>query len=75
MAPESNSDTFFATVHFAPMPDAYMGERSLYVTGISPDVLQSTLSSDIKAAVKAKMEDGGITFGILDTVRVIPGTL
>lgn len=55
-----------STVHFQPSDGAF---------NVTVDFASATLVADIEAAVKAKLQASpyNITFGVGDTVRLIPG--
>lgn len=66
--------TWRATVHFAPLVD-YTDGTQIYVYGIAGDVLSTTLASAVKGAVQTEMENHGVTFGLLDSVKMVPALI
>lgn len=63
--------TWIPTIDFAPLVASYSGPMSINVVAKAPGILQSVLETDIAAAVQTEMEAHGVTFGLLDTVRVL----
>ena len=63
--------TWIPTIDFAPLVAGYTGPLSINIVAEPPGIIQSVLETDIAAAVKDEMINHGVTFGLLDTVRVL----
>lgn len=65
---------FNATVRYAAMDDISVS-GTLNIADLDPSALGTTLTDTIQAAVKAEIISGGVSFGLLDVVRLLPGLL
>lgn len=63
--------TWIPQIDFAPLVAGYSGPMQIYVVAQVPGIVQTVLETDIAAAVKAEMQNHGVTFGLLDSVRVL----
>lgn len=63
--------TWIPTIAFAPMVSSYSGPMEINIVAKAPGIVQTVLATDIADAVKDEMENHGVTFGLLDTVRVL----
>jgi hypothetical protein len=64
---------FIATVQYAVIGQTGFSEQSYQIYNLDPTLdgalLQATLQSDLKTYLASI----GVTFGLLDTVRILPG--
>lgn len=72
---DSNDHSHFvATVRYAGLVDtSYSGTH--YVYDLDPSALGTALTNTIQAEMKTFLTNEGMTFGLLDYVRVVPGVL
>lgn len=63
--------TWIPQVDFAPLVSGYTGPLSITVVAQVPGIVATVLQSTIASTVQAEMENHGVTFGLLDTVRVL----
>lgn len=63
--------TWIPQVDFAPLVSSYSGPLQVTVVAQVPGILQSVLQTNIADAVKTEMQNHGVTFGLLDSVRVL----
>lgn len=71
--PKSSTE-FTAEVNFASLPDS-PGLSGTLTVDLEPGALAVTLETAIKDAVQTYLEGQGVTFGLLDSVRLIGALL
>jgi hypothetical protein len=65
------SSTFGVSISFASIPDGSGLSGNMDVTGLSPSLLPTAIEAQVTGAVKSYLQGQGVTFGLLDTVRMI----
>ena len=68
----SNHAHFVATVSYAALVDTSISGTH-YVYDLDPSALGTTLTDTIQSAMKTFLTGEGVSFGLLDTVRLLPG--
>jgi hypothetical protein len=69
-----NHAHFVAAVSYAGLVDTSI-QGTHYVYDLDPSAIGTDLTNTIQAAMKVFLTGEGITFGVLDSVRLLPGLI
>lgn len=69
----SNPGNFIAAVQYAVVGQTGFNEHTINVSNLNPSALGSTIQTQLEADLKTYLQGIGVTFGLLDTVRIVPG--
>lgn len=65
---------FVATVKYAALQDTSI-TGTHYIYDLDPSAIGTTLTNTIQAAMKTFLTGEGMSFGLLDSVRLLPGLI
>lgn len=69
----SNPGNFIAAVQYAVIGQTGFNEHTINVSNIDPTLSGALIQAAIQADLKTYLQGLGVTFGLLDTVRIVPG--
>lgn len=69
----SNPGNFIAAVQYAVIGQTGFNEHTINISNIDPTLSGALIQAAIQADLKTYLQGLGVTFGLLDTVRIVPG--